>query len=195
MKFSSTKLYQHIALLLVMIINQPLLSAKESTKDIKRLSDTDFPYTAMPSLKNIEMKEIFSSEFIPKELEQRILLARDPILSPTVLEYLAFDDHKMVRRAVAVNPRTPLNTLLLLASDNELSVRGLLAHCSRSPQVLRLLAKDKILAIRQTVVSNLYADEQTLMLLSRDSNPIIRNRISQHKNASFELVSMISLAD
>lgn len=179
-------------LFMVVCIGAYLLSTHENI-NIPQLSSDRYLYTPMSTLQNSKVINSLSQGDIPKDLALRSQLAGDPMVNPKILEKLVYDKQRMIRRAVAVNPATPVNTLLYLTKDKEPSVRGLLAQCNRIPQVLRVLANDKILAIRQAVASNPYADEQTLLTLSQDSNKIIQSRISLHNNASFELVSMIEL--
>ncbi|MDG2990591.1 serine/threonine protein kinase [Candidatus Synechococcus calcipolaris G9] len=89
-------------------------------------------------------------------LEEREKLASDPNTPIFVLEQLANDTHRIVRRKVAENPNTSSSILEYLAQDQEsFSVRRAVAKNLNTPiAVLINLAKDKQLDVVKAAYDN-----------------------------------------
>lgn len=135
-----------------------------------------------------------------KSVKDRLNLAKDPKTHLEILYYLADDQDKKVRRAVAGNPSTPVHVSEALASDEDVDVKialikrltALLPDLSQdqyahlyafAAQALGILALDEVLKVRLALSSalkdELYAPPEVAAQLARDlerevSEPILK---------------------
>jgi uncharacterized protein (DUF2336 family) len=133
-----------------------------------------------------------------KDVNVRLALAARPDLKPEILYYLAEDPAPEVRRAIAGNSAAPMHADLLLARDNDESVRGDLAAkiAKLAPglapeerdrirkmayEAIEILARDQAARVRQALAEALkdYADAPPAIIrrLARDAELIVSEPI------------------
>jgi hypothetical protein len=90
---------------------------------------------------------------------------------------LAGEESALIRRHVALNPKTPVETLRKLAEDRETDVRLAVAENVHTPQeILCVLSTDTDMDVRYGVAENPHMPEDILVELTQDDNPYIRCR-------------------
>ncbi len=104
------------------------------------------------------------------EGEVRCALAKHPDASPEILYYLACDKMPAVRRAVAVNPATPIQADLLLTGDADDEVRCELAR--KIGRIMPWLDADKTTQIRDIAI-------EVLDRLAKDTLPRVRALLAE----------------
>lgn len=117
---------------------------------------SDRDESANEVLADLGFSENTNQVALPKSLEERKKLARDPNTPIYLLDQLANDTDRIVRRKVAENPNTSSLILEYLAQDQEsFSVRRAVAKNLNTPiAVLINLAKDKELDVVKAVYDN-----------------------------------------
>jgi hypothetical protein len=100
----------------------------------------------------------------------------------------AVDIDWMTRFWVSENINTPTEKLMILALDEDISIRENVAkHPNTSPVTLKSLATDKYDWVRWFVALNRNTPLEALMIMARDEDWEIRNDIGKHHRAT-ELV-------
>ena len=113
------------------------------------------------------LKEIETPDVSSLSYVEKIELAENPNTSPESLKVLATDEDWTVRYWVAYNPNTPQETLKVLATDKHSGVRwGVALNPNTSPETLQVLATDKNSGVRWGVSLNPNYKKQTLELTS-----------------------------
>lgn len=142
-------------------------------------------------------------------ISQRVKQASNTSTPASILRQLAKDDSELVRVAVASNRRAPEEVYLQLSFDNSADVRMALAlnidvpeqaklnlardknHDVRLraakcgymyPSVLKILATDHSVEVRQLVAANYNSTAEILTMLINDPHSIVRNTAKQHPN-------------
>jgi ribosomal protein L33 len=104
--------------------------------------------------------------------------------SPKLLETLASDKDRYVRKAVAGHPDTPKAVLERLASDADEGVRGALATNPAAPKaVLERLASDEDRNVRYAVAANPATPQAVLEKLAGDEDRNVRNVVATNPAA------------
>jgi uncharacterized protein (DUF2336 family) len=129
------------------------------------MTDIDKERAAKEKLTYKQMQELASHE----DVNVRCILAQRQDIRPEVLYYLAEDEAVEVRRYVALNPSTPRQADLLLASDREEGVR------LRLTEKIANLAPDVSEAERDKIQALTF---EALMVLSRDQAVKVRQILS-----------------
>lgn len=132
---------------------------------------------------------------------ERCELAARPDIKPEILYYLAGDPDPEVRRAIALNGKTPYQADLLLATDDDDGVRTDLAgKIGRSTgertadeqsniyritmQALEVLASDQIVRVRQLLAESLKdlegAPISVIERLARDRELVVAGPVLEH---------------
>ncbi|GGF54436.1 hypothetical protein GCM10011332_04800 [Terasakiella brassicae] len=130
------------------------------------MKDIDKKRAANEKLTYEEMQELASHE----DVSVRCLLAQREDIRPEILYYLAEDEEMEVRRHIALNPATPRQADLLLASDRDEGVRLPLT------EKIAKLAPDVSEAERDKIQALTY---EALMVLSRDQAIKVRQILSE----------------
>ena len=104
------------------------------------------------------------------DADDRRLLAEARVINPELLYYLAGDPLPGVRRAIAANPATPRQADLVLAKDDDQTVRECLA--AKIARVLPHLSRDEHDSIYRLTV-------QVLETLARDQATHVRRILSE----------------
>ncbi|BAU13096.1 leucine rich repeat variant [Leptolyngbya sp. NIES-3755] len=122
------------------------------------------------------------SEFTNPGFEARFTLAQAETTPPEVLAKLAIDTHAKIRRAVALNPSTPIKSLLRLGKEfpNEII---------ENPIFFLLLLEDpESQFVRLSLARSTTTDEAKLIQLFEENDPDIRCAIAQNPNAPLSLL-------
>jgi hypothetical protein len=91
------------------------------------------------------------------------------VLAVLAIVKLASDEEYHVRAYVALNEKTPINTLAILAKDVDIDVRNAVAeNRNTSADTLAVLAKDEDSDVRCAVVENKNTSVETLVMLAKD---------------------------
>jgi len=130
------------------------------------MKDIDKKRAANEKLTYKEMQELASHD----DVGVRCLLAQREDIRPEILYYLAEDEEMEVRRLIALNPATPRQADLLLASDRDEGVRLPLT------EKIAKLAPDVSEAERDKIQALTY---EALMILSRDQAIKVRQILSE----------------
>ncbi|MGG6270803.1 hypothetical protein ACQ4M3_40300 [Leptolyngbya sp. AN03gr2] len=122
------------------------------------------------------------SEFLNPEFEARFTLAQAETTPPEVLAKLAIDNHAKIRRAVALNPSTPIESLLKLGEEfpNEII---------ENPVFFLLLLEDpESQFVRISLARSTTTDEEKLIQLFEEDDQDIRCAVVQNPNAPLSLL-------
>ncbi|WP_419799178.1 MAG: DUF2336 domain-containing protein [Terasakiella sp.] len=130
------------------------------------MKDIDKKRAANEKLTYEEMQELASHD----DVSVRCLLAQREDIRPEILYYLAEDEEMEVRRHIALNPATPRQADLLLASDRDEDVRLPLT------EKIAKLAPDVSEAERDKIQALTF---EALMVLSRDQAIKVRQILSE----------------
>ena len=100
------------------------------------------------------------------------------------------------KQAAAQNPDTPPETLKLLATDKDSSVRYWVARNPNTPQEsLQLLATDESYYVRSCVVRNPNTPTKTLELLATDENSGVRACVAENPNRTELIERLVFMTD
>ena len=110
-------------------------------------------------------------------------MARNPNLTPELLERLARDPSPNVRSKLIHNPNITLELWALLARDEDVAVRLELAERSHCPiTILELLASDEDKDVRQKVAANRNTPAPALEILATDADAAVRTAVAANRN-------------
>ena len=113
------------------------------------------------------LKEVETPNVSKLSNEEKIKLAKDPNTPQETLTILATDDDWSVRCGVAQNPNTPQELLKILTTDDDWSVRYEVArNQNTSQETLKLLDTDENWYVRDSAKENPNYKKQTLELSS-----------------------------
>jgi hypothetical protein len=111
------------------------------------------------------LKEVNEPDILSLSLDEKYELAQNPNTLPETLKVLATDKDSSVRWSVAQNPNTPVETLKVLATDKNCEVRYWVAQNPNTlPETLKVLATDESPDVRWEVAVNPNYKTQTLEL-------------------------------
>ncbi len=111
------------------------------------------------------LKEVNEPDVLSLSYDEKIKLAQHPKTPPETLKVLATDENSHIRRCVARNPNTLPGTLNVLATDEDYRVRCDVARNPNTPaETLKLLATDKNSYVLYWVAQNPNYKTQTLEL-------------------------------
>ena len=105
-----------------------------------------------------KFSDLFNIENLDPEERSDLFsqVAENPNTPIETLKLLAKDEDWLVRSFVAINSSTPIETLNLLAGDENRYVRyGVAQNPNTPPEILNLLAKDEDVDIREYAEKNL----------------------------------------
>lgn len=103
-------------------------------------------------------------------------LARNPSTPPEVLSEIARANWVLIRAIVARHPALPPEALSRLASDSDPINRSIVAHSSKSIDIITRLAKDPDRFVRGSVAHNPNVTPQILGQLARDPDEYVRDQ-------------------
>ncbi|NVK20415.1 MAG: DUF2336 domain-containing protein [Methylocystaceae bacterium] len=130
------------------------------------MSDSDKKLVLKDTLSYQEMQKLAASE----DLSIRCQLAERQDIKPEILYFLAEDDASEVRRIIATNPATPQQADMLLAHDDEESVRmDLVEKVARNSRDANAVLNSKIQDLAY----------EALKILSRDQATRVRQILSE----------------
>lgn len=105
-----------------------------------------------------------------------------------LLEQLAFSSSMEARWAVAKNPHTPTNTLLMLAQDEVNLVRALVATNPNTPsKILEKFFHDEKI-VRDGLSGNENTPLKLLAILAKDNDKMVRLRVVNNQATSKEIL-------
>ena len=111
------------------------------------------------------LKEVNEPDVLSLSYDNKYELALNPNTPTETLNLLATDENSSVRREVARNPNTPVETLKVLATDKDSGVRSRVARNPNTPvETLKVLATDEYSDVRYEVAQNPNYKTQTLEL-------------------------------
>ena len=111
------------------------------------------------------LKEVNEPDVLTLPYQEKIKLAKNPNTSPETLKVLATDKDYTVRYYVALNPSTPPETLKVLATDENCFVRRGVPQNPNTPvETLKVLATDEYYTVRWNVAKNPNYKTKTLEL-------------------------------
>ena len=114
-------------------------------------------------------------------------VAKNPNTPVDILTKLAEDKDAIVRCGVAENPSISAEVLVKLAEDENESVRYGIAENPRTPvDILTKLAEDKDWDVRYAVVENSKTPAEVLMKLADDEDDGVRKAVANHPNTPVE---------
>lgn len=125
--------------------------------------------------------------------EQKIELADNPKTLPEILERLADDDVWGVRRRVAYNPNTSLETLERLSIDVYFVREGVALNPNTPPETLEQLANDGSSWIRRSVALNPNTSPETLDRLANDIDLDVRSSVTNNPNYNKKITVTLTL--
>lgn len=155
------------------------------------------PEALAPTLTYEQARDMVASP----DLDVRVALAGRTNIAPEILYFLSKDHDATVRVTVAANPAAPAKANLLLASDDDESVREILAgkiadaersgglgrtprQKSISREVLDRLSRDRLTAVRAAIADSLKnlptADPDLINRLARDLEILVAAPILEH---------------
>ena len=153
------------------------------------------PRTPLAALEMLANREFLREEnatpstdhsmFFPRRNDEEVLeaLARNPNLTPELLERLARDPSPNVRSKLIHNPNITLELWALLARDEDVAVRLELAERSHCPiTILELLASDEDKDVRQKVAANRNTPAPALEILATDADAAVRTAVAANRN-------------
>jgi len=130
-------------------------------------------------------------EFLKKH--GKINLSESQNASPEILEELAEDEDKYVRRGVAEHPSTPAEILMKLAEDEDKWVRQNVVENPRTPvEVLVRLAEDKDEDVRRGVAENPNTPSEALRKLAEDKDEYMRYGVAMNSSTPVELLRKLA---
>jgi hypothetical protein len=111
------------------------------------------------------LKEVNVPDLLTLSLDEKLELAKNPNTSVETLKVLATDEDSSVRYWVVKNPNTLVETLNVLATDENADVRYWAAYNPNTPvEILKVLATDKNSSVRCRVAQNPNYKTKTLEL-------------------------------
>ena len=111
------------------------------------------------------LKEVNTPDVLTLSFGEKYKLVENPNTSVETLKVLATDEDSNVRYWVAGNPNTPVETLKVLATDEDSNVRYWVAGNPNTPvETLKILATDKDSSVRCEVARNSNYKTKTLEL-------------------------------
>ena len=113
--------------------------------------------------------------------------------SPEMIEELAEDEDKDVRKEVAYNPKTPVDILRKLAGDENEHVRwGAIQNPNTPVEILRELAEDKDERMRYEVARNPNTPVEILRELADDEDRDVREGVAFNPNTSADILKKLA---
>ena len=126
--------------------------------------------------------------YTPEQISQIVLKVLKEIETPDVLS-LSYDE----KLALAQNPKTPVETLQTLATDENSYVRWYVAqHPNTSPEVLQTLATDEYYDVRWYVARNPNTSSETLQTLATDENSDVRYWVARNPKTPVEVLQTLA---
>jgi hypothetical protein len=108
-----------------------------------------------------------------------------------LLEQLACSSSMEARWAVAKNPHTPTNTLLILAQDEVNLVRALVATNPNTPsKILEKFFHDEKI-VRDGLSGNENTPLKLLAILAKDNDKMVRLRVAHNQATSKEILQQL----
>ena len=120
------------------------------------------------------------------EYQARLDAARNPKASPASLAKLVnnLDTELAVRQAIAMNPRTPGDTLFTLAGSTIRDLQNAVASNPSAPQaLLKVLSKNGEDVVRATVAANPSTNAPILAVLAKDRESYVRLAVAKNPHA------------
>ncbi len=111
----------------------------------------------------------------------RELVARHPLVSATLLEFLYIDAKMPVLIAIVENHKTPAHILQEHAAHADLRIRSGVAQNPNTPvELLPQLSQDKIVFVRKGVAAHPHVPIEILLQLLQDTEQDVRNAVLQN---------------
>ena len=119
-------------------------------------------------------------------------VAANPNTSVETLNILANDDDEEVRLEVAQNLNASVEILEILANDYDTDVRRMVAENSKTPaEVLNMLVNDEDNIVRLEVANNPNTEVNSLKVLAFDDDPEVRWGVAQNSNTPVEVLKVL----
>ena len=126
--------------------------------------------------------------YTPEQITQAVLKALETLNTPDVTK-LPLQE----RKELAQNPNTPPEILTLLAQDKVSSVRWRVSDNSNTPpEILTLLAQDEDWNVRWKVANNSNTPPEILTLLARDEDWSVRCGVACNPNTPPEILTILA---
>ena len=157
-------------------------SAGDEKQHVEWWDKNDESHNAIP-----ESNAVDDIEFLKKH--GKINLLENNNASPEMIEELAEDEDKDVRKEVAYNPKTPVEVLRKLAGDENEHVRwGAIRNPNTPADILRELAEDKDERMRYEVSRNPNTPIDILRKLADDEDRNVRKGVAENPNTPVDIL-------
>ena len=161
-------------------------SAGDNKQHVEWWDKNDESHNAIP-----ESNAVDDIEFLKKY--GKINLLENNNASPEMIEELAEDEDKDVRKEVAYNPNTPVEVLRKLADDENEHVRwGAIRNPNTPVELLRKLAEDKDERLRYEVARNPRTPVDILSKLADDEDRNVREGVAKNPNTPTNILRKLA---
>lgn len=161
-------------------------SAGDEKQHVEWWDKNDESHNAIP-----ESNAVDDIEFLKKH--GKINLLENNNASPEMIEELAEDEDKDVRKEVAYNPKTPVKVLRKLAGDENEHVRwGAIRNPNTPADILRELAEDKDERMRYEVSRNPNTPIDILRKLADDEDRNVRKGVAENPNTPVDILKKLA---
>ena len=161
-------------------------SAGDEKQHVEWWDKNDESHNAIP-----ESNAVDDIEFLKKH--GKINLLENNNASPEMIEELAEDEDKDVRKEVVYNPKTPVEVLRKLAEDEDKDVRKEVAYNPKTPvEVLRKLAGDEDKDVRWGAIRNPNIPADILRELAEDKDERMRYEVARNPNTPIDILRKLA---
>lgn len=124
--------------------------------------------------------EVLTSLAQDKDVDVRLAVLKNPIVTPLILQTMSRDENDMVRSFVAGNSKAPHEVVVQLSKDKSSVVRGAVAQNPNAPpEALIELSKDKDKIIRYFVAGHPNTPKEVLNQLTSDKYKDVSKKAKQ----------------
>ena len=161
-------------------------SAGDEKQHVEWWDKNDKSHNAIP-----ESNAVDDIEFLKKH--GKINLLENNNASPEMIEELAEDEDKDVRKEVAKNPNTPVDILRKLAGDGDRFVKNAVLKNPNTPvDILRKLAGDGDWEVREEVAENPRTPAEVLKKLVEDENWEVRFAVASNPRTPVDILTKLA---
>lgn len=162
-----------------------------------KLPDTSYDDNPSESLKPeiLHLPADDTTDISVLAVSRKIMLARNPLVAPAVLDALSVDPSASVRLRVARNLNVSASTLKLLATDKSTKVRTYVAaNSSLGPDIMEILARDKSIEVRASLASNTGITTSAAAYLATSTDVRILNALAMNPSMSPAVLAILATA-